>query len=62
MAYKTSKVKNITPIELPCRKKIYYSPEEAQEMIRYIRETRTVREIHAYKCTSCGFYHLTSKL
>jgi hypothetical protein len=61
MGYKHSNPKKIQSIEPPCRKKIYNSYEEAQEMISYIRENRRVREINAYKCLICGFWHLTSK-
>jgi hypothetical protein len=61
MVYKLSNKKNINPIQLPCKKTIYYSPEEAEDMIRYIKENRRVQEIHVYKCTSCDFWHLTSK-
>jgi hypothetical protein len=60
MAYKFTKIKS-NPIELPCRKKMYNSPEEAQDMIQYIKESRQVREIKVYRCTICGFWHLTSK-
>lgn len=61
MVYKHSNIKKIDPIEPSCRKTIYSSPEEAQDMINHIKETRSVREIHAYKCLTCGFWHLTSK-
>jgi len=61
MGYKLSKIKKIYPIEPPCKKTIYNSPGEAQDMIRYIKETREVQEMHEYKCTVCGFWHLTSK-
>lgn len=61
MGYKNSKIKKIYPIELSCKKTIYISIEEAQDMIKYIKENRRVQEIHAYKCLSCGFWHLTSK-
>jgi hypothetical protein len=61
MGYKISKIKKLHPIEPPCKKTMYYSLEEAQVMIQYINENRRVREIHAYKCTICGFWHLTSK-
>jgi hypothetical protein len=61
MGYKLSNIKKIDPIELPCRKKAYNSPEDAQDMISYIKENRSVREIKVYKCTICGFWHLTSK-
>ena len=61
MGYKLSNIKKIHPIEPPCKKTIYNSPEEAEDMIKYIQEHRRVQEIHAYKCMSCGFWHLTSK-
>lgn len=61
MGYKNPYKKNINPVEPPCKKTIYYSPEEAEDMIRYIKETRRVQKIHAYKCLSCGFWHLTSR-
>jgi hypothetical protein len=61
MGYKLSNIKKISPIELPCRKTMYNTIEEAQDMIRYIEENRGGRQIHAYKCTTCGFWHLTSK-
>jgi hypothetical protein len=61
MRYNKSDIKNIPPIEPVCRKKIYHSQAEAEDMIRHIRETRVVREISAYKCSICGFWHLTSK-
>ena len=60
MGYNLSKKNKISPIELPCKKTIYYSPEEAQDMIKYIKENRSIKEIHAYKCMTCGFWHLTS--
>jgi len=61
MGYKLSKIKKINPIEPPCRKTMYYSIEEANDMIKYIKENRVIQNIHAYKCISCGFWHLTSK-
>ena len=61
MAYRTSKKRQIGSVELPCKKTIYHSREEAEDMIRYIEETRVTREIKAYKCDICGFWHLTSK-
>jgi hypothetical protein len=62
MAYKSSNTKKINPIGLTCKKTMYNSPEEAQDMIKYIKESRRVKEISAYKCLQCGFWHLTSKL
>jgi len=61
MGYKLSNKNRIDPIEPICKKKIYASLEEAEDMVRYIRENRTVQNISAYKCNSCGFWHLTSK-
>ena len=61
MAYKPSNFKSIDPITPGCKKTMYNSLEEAQDMIRYIKENRIVRELHAYKCTTCGMWHLTSK-
>jgi hypothetical protein len=61
MAYKLSNIKKIDPIELPCKKAAYNSPEDAREMISYIKENRRVQEINVYKCSACGFWHLTSK-
>jgi hypothetical protein len=61
MGHRLPNKAKIPPIEPPCKKAIYNSPEDAQAMIRYIAENRTGREIHVYKCTVCGFWHLTSK-
>ncbi|MBK7625765.1 MAG: hypothetical protein IPJ16_00940 [Bacteroidales bacterium] len=61
MAYKHSNIKNIDPIQPVCKKAIYNTQEEALDMAAHIKETRVVREISAYKCTICGFWHLTSR-
>jgi len=61
MAFKQSNTKKIEPIRPPCKKKVYYTKEEAEEMIVYIRENRRVKDISTYNCTVCGFWHLTSK-
>ncbi len=61
MSYKPSNFKSIDPIGPSCKKKMYNSQEEAEDMIRYIRENRMVKELFAYKCTTCGMWHLTSK-
>lgn len=61
MPYKLSKNMKIDPVEPLCRKKTYNSPEEAQEMIRHIMETRVTGKIHFYKCPVCGLWHLTRK-
>jgi len=62
MGYRQSYRRKIDPIEPPCRKTVYYSKEEAQDMIRYINENRVGKEITVYKCDICGFWHLTSKI
>jgi hypothetical protein len=61
MALKNSAIKNIRPIEPPCKKKIYHSQEEAEDMINFIKETRVSKKIRLYKCSVCGFWHLTSR-
>jgi predicted RNA-binding Zn-ribbon protein involved in translation (DUF1610 family) len=61
MAYKLSKKMKIDSVQPVCRKKIFYTAEEAQDMIRHITETRVTREIRPYKCPNCGLWHLTSR-
>jgi rubrerythrin len=61
MSYKTTGKKRIAPVEPPCRKAIYQSREEAEDMIRHLAETLTGKEIRAYRCDVCGFWHLTSR-
>jgi hypothetical protein len=61
MGYKPSDKTKIPPIEPPCKKTMYNSLEDAQAIINHIKENRIARDIHAYKCTICGFWHLTSK-
>jgi predicted restriction endonuclease len=62
MGYKKlSDTKKIHQVVPPCEKTMYYSIEEAQDMIRYIKQNRRVRELYAYQCAICGFWHLTSK-
>ncbi len=61
MAYKSSNFKSVSPISPSCKKTMYNSCEEAEEMIRYIQENRIARDLHAYNCTTCGMWHLTSK-
>jgi len=61
MAYKVSNYKSIDPITPGCKKTIYNSREEAEDMITYIQENRVVKELHCYQCTSCGMWHLSSK-
>lgn len=61
MAYKLSKKLKVQPMELPCKKTMYNTREEAEDIITYINENHTGKEIHAYKCLVCGFWHLTSK-
>jgi hypothetical protein len=61
MAYKLSKSSKIDPVRPQCKKKIFYTAEDARDMIHHITETRVTREIHPYKCPICGLWHLTSK-
>ena len=61
MAYELSKNIKIDPVEPLCKKRAYYSAEEAQEMIRHITETRVTRSIRYYQCPVCGLWHLTSR-
>ncbi|HOP00028.1 MAG TPA: hypothetical protein PLV06_06030 [Bacteroidales bacterium] len=58
-SFRTAGKKNIPSLEPPCRKAIYHTREDAEDMIRHIAETRTGREIRAYRCDICGFWHLT---
>ncbi|MDF1576468.1 MAG: hypothetical protein P1P86_14870 [Bacteroidales bacterium] len=62
MAYRPPEFKSLEPIGPACKKTIYNTREEAEDMIRYIGENRVVRELRAYQCPSCGLWHLTSKL
>jgi len=61
MAYKSSKYKSVDPIGPACKKTMYHSKEEAEDAIRHIQEIRIVRELHAYQCSTCGMWHLSSK-
>lgn len=61
MKFKSSQVRKISPVESPCKKTMYNSFAEAKESIDYIKENKWVKELSIYKCTVCGFWHLTSK-
>jgi rubrerythrin len=61
MAYKSLKSKSIDPVEPLCKKAIYHSKEEAEDIVKYLNENRSGKEINVYKCNSCGFWHLTSR-
>jgi hypothetical protein len=61
MKYKPSRIRNIYPVESPCKKTMYNSLIDAKESIAYLQENRVVKELSAYKCSVCGFWHLTSK-
>ena len=60
MAYKLPYKKKIDPVTPPCKKTMYNSLEDAQDMIQYKLDNRGGRELRAYKCRTCGFWHLTS--
>jgi hypothetical protein len=61
MKYKPSRIKNVDPIGPPCKKKMYNSLIDAKESIEYLQENKTGKNLSAYKCGVCGFWHLTSK-
>ncbi|MDX9930903.1 MAG: hypothetical protein RBS37_13745 [Bacteroidales bacterium] len=61
MKYRPLKKERIDPIDYPCKKEVYYTPEDAQMMISHIEETRVTRNLKAYRCNVCGFWHLTSR-
>lgn len=61
MAYNSSKRSAVDPIGPGCKKGMYNSREEAEDMIRYIQETRYTKQLHAYHCSVCGMWHLSSK-
>jgi hypothetical protein len=62
MRYRSVNKKKVDEINPVCKKAIYHSKAEAEDMIRHITETRETREIKAYRCSVCGFWHLTSRL
>jgi hypothetical protein len=61
VAYKPSQFKSVRPMGPSCKKAMYHSREEAEDMIRYIRESRVTRDLQTYQCPVCGLWHLTSK-
>ncbi|MEZ5071336.1 MAG: hypothetical protein R2751_10300 [Bacteroidales bacterium] len=61
MGYKSSKYRSVAPLGPSCRKKSYQTKEEAEDMIRYIEETRMTRRLSTYRCEICGLWHLTSR-
>ena len=61
MACKSSKSKSVSTLDPGCKKTICNSREEAEDMILHIQETGIVRALHAYRCSSCGLWHLNSK-
>ena len=61
MNYKSSRMRKTEPIHAPCRKAIYKSLIEANESIDYLQKKKWVKGLSAYKCSVCGFWHLTSK-
>jgi hypothetical protein len=61
MKSRPSRLKKINPLEVPCKKTIYNSLVEAKEAIAYHQENKFVKNLSAYKCSVCGFWHLTSK-
>lgn len=62
MKYKQSLIRKIDPIESPCKKTIYGSLQEAKESIEYLQDNKGAKSLSAYKCSVCGFWHLTKGL
>ena len=60
MKYRNSRL-SPAPMQSSCRKAAYQTKEDADDMIRYIKETRVTKEIRAYRCDICGMWHLTSR-
>jgi hypothetical protein len=60
MTFKISHLRNVYPVESPCKKTMYDSLADATETIEYLKENKGVKNLSAYKCTMCGFWHLTS--
>jgi hypothetical protein len=61
MKYKPGPVRKTYPVESPCKKTMYNSLIEANEAIDYLQKNKYVKDLSAYKCEVCGFWHLTSK-
>ena len=61
MKYKASRIKKVDPLETPCKKIMYNSFSDAKESIEYLQDNKGAKALSAYKCTVCGFWHLTSK-
>ncbi|HBC77212.1 MAG TPA: hypothetical protein DEO60_01255 [Bacteroidales bacterium] len=61
MKYSRSHNRKTYPFESACKKTMYNSLIEANDAIEFLRKTKYVKELSAYKCTVCGFWHLTSK-
>jgi hypothetical protein len=61
MKYKPSRIRKINPIESPCKKATYKTFIDATESIDYLQDNKWVKDLSAYKCSVCGFWHLTSK-
>ena len=61
MKYKPSRLRKIYPIESPCKKTMYNSLIDVKESIGYLQENKGAKDLSAYKCSMCGFWHLTSK-
>ena len=61
MRYKSPRIRKIYPIESPCKKTMYNSLIDAKESLDYLQENKGVKDLSVYKCSVCGFWHLTSK-
>jgi hypothetical protein len=61
MKYKPSRERKIYPVDSLCKKTMYNSLIDAKESIDYLQKNKWVKGLSAYKCSVCGFWHLTSK-
>lgn len=61
MVYKASKFRSVDPLGPSCKKAMYNSRAEAEDMIKHIHENRVVGNLDTYQCNICGMWHLTSR-
>jgi hypothetical protein len=57
--YKPSEIREVYPIETPCKKMMYKSETEARAAILHLKEVAGIENLSYYACVGCGFYHLT---